>query len=61
MPDAKDFYEHLVNKIVIKFIPKLPTQAESRIFELTLNKKMSYDQVLWLQVQIFCCKSIALM
>lgn len=47
MPDAKDFYEHLVNKIVIKFMPKLATQAENRIFELTLNKKMSYDQVLW--------------
>lgn len=46
MPDAKDFYEHLVNKIVIKFMPKLATQAENRVFELTLNKKMSYDQVL---------------
>lgn len=46
MPDAKDFYEHLVNKIVIKFVPRLPTQPENRIFELTLNKKMSYDQVL---------------
>lgn len=61
MPDAKDFYEHLVNKIIIKFIPRLPTQAENRIFELTLNKKMSYDQVLWLPAHVFYCESIALM
>lgn len=60
MPDAKDFYEHLVNKIIIKFIPRLPTQAENRTFELTLNKKMSYDQVLWLPTHVFIM-SIALM
>lgn len=57
MPDAKDFYEHLVNKIVIKFVPRLPTQAENRIFELTLNKKMSYDQVLWLQIEILVVRA----
>lgn len=46
MPDAKDFYDYLVNKVVIKFVPRLPNQAVNRVFELTLNKKMSYDQVL---------------
>lgn len=46
MFDAKDFYDYLVNKIVIKFVPRLPNQTENRTFELTLNKKMGYDQVL---------------
>lgn len=45
MFDAKDFYDYLVNKIVIKFMPRHPNQTESRTFELTLNKKMNYDQV----------------
>lgn len=45
MFDAKDFYDYLVNKMKIKFIPRFSNQEVNRIFELTLNKKMSYDQV----------------
>lgn len=45
MPDAKDFYDLLVNRIVIKFHPKNPNVAEGKVFDLTLNKKMTYDQV----------------
>lgn len=45
MPDAKDFYDYLVNRVVIKFIPKGSAQADNKCFELTLNKKMTYDQV----------------
>ncbi|KAH8146865.1 uncharacterized protein LAJ45_09239 [Morchella importuna] len=45
MFDAKDFYDYLVNKMKIKFIPRFSNQEVNRIFELTLNKKMSYDQL----------------
>ncbi|CAZ81196.1 unnamed protein product [Tuber melanosporum] len=44
IPDAKDFYDLLVNRIVIKFHPKSPHVAEGKVFDLTLNKKMTYDQ-----------------
>ncbi|KAL7275777.1 ubiquitin-specific protease ubp15 [Rhizina undulata] len=45
MPDAKDFYDHLVNKIVVKFLPRHKTEPEGKTFELMLNKKMTYDQL----------------
>lgn len=43
--DAKDFYDYLLNRINVKFCPKvLVKDAEDDSFEITLNKKMSYDQ-----------------
>lgn len=43
--DAKDFYDYLLNRINVKFCPKVILKdAEDDGFEITLNKKMSYDQ-----------------
>ncbi len=43
--DAKDFYDYLLNRINVKFCPKVIVKdAEDDSFEITLNKKMSYDQ-----------------
>lgn len=43
--DAKDFYDYLLNRINVKFCPKVIVKdAENDSFEITLNKKMSYDQ-----------------
>lgn len=39
--DAKDFYENMTNRVLVKFIPKV----EGKTFDLQLNKKMTYDQV----------------
>lgn len=40
--DTKDFYDYLLNRINVKFIPRLEPEQES--FTLTLSKKMTYDQ-----------------
>lgn len=43
--DAKDFYDYLLNRISVKFCPKvIAKDAEDDSFEIILNKKMSYDQ-----------------
>lgn len=42
--DAKEFYDYLLNRINVKFCPKVVVKDEDDSFELTLNKKMSYDQ-----------------
>ncbi|KAK2794704.1 hypothetical protein FQN52_007474 [Onygenales sp. PD_12] len=42
-PDARQYYDYLLNRITIKFAPIHPGDSEP--FELDLNRKMSYD--LW--------------
>lgn len=42
--DAKDFYDHLLNRMPIDFAPKLDTKSEADSFKLALSRKMSYDQ-----------------
>lgn len=39
--DAKDFYENMTNRVLVKFLPKV----EGKTFDLQLNKKMTYDQI----------------
>ncbi|KAF8460666.1 hypothetical protein BDZ91DRAFT_738896 [Kalaharituber pfeilii] len=39
--DAKEFYENMTNRVLVKFLPKV----EGKTFDLQLNKKMSYDQI----------------
>ena len=44
--DAKEFYEFLLNRINIEFVPRSqPEGVEMPSFSLTLSKKMSYDQM----------------
>jgi ubiquitin carboxyl-terminal hydrolase 7 len=42
---AKDFYDYLVNRITVEFIPRNSEDAELPTFSLTLSKKMTYDQL----------------
>jgi ubiquitin carboxyl-terminal hydrolase 7 len=44
--DAKEFYEFLLNRINIEFVPRVqPEGVELPSFSLTLSKKMLYDQM----------------
>jgi ubiquitin carboxyl-terminal hydrolase 7 len=42
--EAKEFYDYLLNRINVEFVPRLTEQAELPTFPLTLSKKMTYDQ-----------------
>ncbi|KAL8985664.1 MAG: hypothetical protein Q9205_000678 [Flavoplaca limonia] len=42
--DAREFYDYLLNRIVIRFVPKIATEQEESTFSLALSRKMSYDQ-----------------
>lgn len=42
--NAKDFYDYLLNRIIVKFQPRFPKNIDGEVFELPLNRKMSYDQ-----------------
>lgn len=42
--DTREYYDYLLNRIVVKFNPKPPAVPEQDIFEITLSKKLSYDQ-----------------
>lgn len=42
--DTREYYDYLLNRIVVKFNPKPPSDPEQDIFEITLSRKMSYDQ-----------------
>ncbi|KAH7353142.1 hypothetical protein BKA66DRAFT_277895 [Pyrenochaeta sp. MPI-SDFR-AT-0127] len=42
--EAKDFYDYLLNKISVEFVPRLAEATELPTFSLTLSKKMAYDQ-----------------
>ncbi|KAI4226189.1 MAG: hypothetical protein L6R36_003370 [Xanthoria steineri] len=42
--DAREFYDYLLNRIVIRFFPKMANEQEESTFSLALSRKMSYDQ-----------------
>ncbi|KAF2201039.1 ubiquitin carboxyl-terminal hydrolase 21 [Delitschia confertaspora ATCC 74209] len=42
--DARDFYDYLLNRINIDFVPKAGPESGLPEFSLTLSKKMTYDQ-----------------
>jgi ubiquitin carboxyl-terminal hydrolase 7 len=42
--DAKDFYDYLLNRVNIEFLPRFGETPELLPFSLTLSKKMTYDQ-----------------
>jgi len=41
--EAKEFYDYLLNRISVEFVPRLP-EAEEPSFALVLSKKMTYNQ-----------------
>jgi len=43
--DARDFYDYLLHKINVKFFSKLAPDDDSKTFELTLTKRMNYQQL----------------
>jgi ubiquitin carboxyl-terminal hydrolase 7 len=43
--DAREFYDHLLNRIMVKFSPVPEADQSRKLFELELGKKMSYDQL----------------
>lgn len=42
--EAKDFYDYLVNRINVEFIPRAGAESGLPTFSLTLSKKMNYEQ-----------------
>ncbi|KAI4116187.1 MAG: hypothetical protein LQ345_003350 [Seirophora villosa] len=42
--DAREFYDYLMNRIMVRFSPKLAPEPEGSVFDLALSRKMSYDQ-----------------
>lgn len=42
--DAKDFYDYLLNRISVEFVPRVAEPTDLPTFTLTLSKKMAYDQ-----------------
>ena len=43
--DAREFYDYLVNRLVVYFEAISPQVAEGDAFSLTLSRKMTYDQL----------------
>ncbi|KAI9771069.1 MAG: hypothetical protein M1839_002966 [Geoglossum umbratile] len=42
--DAREIYDHLLNRIMVRFCPKIQRTDEDQTFTLELSKKMTYDQ-----------------
>ncbi|KAL9613274.1 MAG: hypothetical protein Q9167_002183 [Letrouitia subvulpina] len=42
--DAREFYDYLLNRIIVKFLPKFATDHDEESFTLALSRRMSYDQ-----------------
>lgn len=42
--DAREFYDYLLNRIIVNFLPKAGGEAAAGKFDLPLSRKMSYDQ-----------------
>ena len=43
--DAREYYDYLLNRIMVRFSPKFTTDREDSSFTLALSRKMSYDQL----------------
>lgn len=42
--EAKEFYDYLLNRISVEFVPKVLEEPELPSFHMTLSKKMTYNQ-----------------
>ncbi|MCJ1395349.1 hypothetical protein MMC18_008233 [Xylographa bjoerkii] len=42
--NTREFYDYLLNRIVVRFSPRPSQNSEGEIFDVPLSKKMSYDQ-----------------
>ncbi|KAI4109728.1 MAG: hypothetical protein L6R37_000415 [Teloschistes peruensis] len=42
--DAREYYDYLMNRIIVSFSPKIATENADDDFTLALSRKMSYDQ-----------------
>ena len=42
--NTREFYDYLLNRIVVRFSPRTSQIPEGEIFDVPLSKKMSYDQ-----------------
>ena len=42
---ATEFYDYLLNRVVVRFAPKASKNLEEETFELALSRKMTYDQL----------------
>lgn len=42
--DARNYYDYLLNKTEIHFMPRYPKNEPGEEFSLTLSKKMTYEQ-----------------
>lgn len=43
--EARDFYDYLLHRITVKFVSRIAPDDDSKIFELTLTKRMNYQQL----------------
>ena len=43
--NAKVFYDYLLHRLTVRFLPKVTTNPPKEPFELPLNRKMTYDQL----------------
>ena len=43
-PDARQYYDYLLNRFSVKFHPRQSTDTEGAVFSLMLSKKMTYEQ-----------------
>jgi ubiquitin carboxyl-terminal hydrolase 7 len=43
--EAREFYDYLLHRILVRFAPKLGDENENNTFDLTLSKRMTYDQL----------------
>ena len=41
--NAKEFYDYLLNRIVIRLLPRVPKNQPDEAFDLALNRKLTYD------------------
>jgi ubiquitin carboxyl-terminal hydrolase 7 len=45
-PNPVQYYEFLINKVILKFLPRYPDQMVKEEFKCVLSKNMKYEQVL---------------
>ena len=43
--NAREFYDYLLNRVTIHLLPRLPQNTPSEVLDLTLSRKMTYDQL----------------
>jgi ubiquitin carboxyl-terminal hydrolase 7 len=43
--EVRDYYDYLLHRIKVKFAPKFGPESDDTTFELTLSKRMNYNQL----------------